>query len=162
MLIFLFVLSIVVNLIAILSILLLYLRQNKLIYKEEKHQQALEEMEQTLSSYLYEIKEDNKAFLKKFQLIKQEKLPAANEPDVVDSSVSQEEAASAPLIKATRFIAASRYKTAGPATSKPPESPSDQAVRLFSEGKSVAEIAKKLNKGMTEIELMVKFHNKTE
>ncbi|KIL47743.1 hypothetical protein [Jeotgalibacillus campisalis] len=175
MIIFLLILSILFNLIAFLSIYLLFMRQNKLIHQEEKHKKTLNDFEETFTSYLEELKEDNENFLSKFEQIQQsprienieydtEKTTEKKQANaVVDNGVigGQRDA----VKKAARALAANRYKK------KPvphnqfeiteDESYEQKVFRYNKEGFSAAQIAKRLHKGQTEVELMLKFRNKS-
>ncbi|MGD7043708.1 DUF6115 domain-containing protein [Jeotgalibacillus proteolyticus] len=172
MIIFLLILSILFNLIAFLSIYLLFMRQNKLIYQEEKHKKTLNEFEETFTSYLQELKEDNAQFLSSFEQI--QKSPQQEKAEKESASASQ-----APLIKdpeaidalpesirkASRSLAANRYKKQPERNEESvdavEESFEQKVFRLHKEGHSPAQIAKILHKGQTEIELLLKFRNKS-
>ncbi len=66
---FLLFISFVLNIIALLAIVLLYMRQNRLIQVEKKQGKMLEEMEDVISTYLLEMKEENEIFIKKVEKI---------------------------------------------------------------------------------------------
>ncbi|TFE02784.1 hypothetical protein [Jeotgalibacillus salarius] len=146
MILFLLILSIIFNIAAFLSIYLLFMRQNRLISKEVQHERTLNEIEQTFTGYLLEMKEENEHFLKQFEKIsKTTAKPADGDPDKTEEPGL--------TAKTTRNMATAAYKK--PAGK--PRSVSDQAKDLKSKGYTVEEIAKQLKKGKTEIELMLKF-----
>ncbi|MEI2402353.1 hypothetical protein [Niallia taxi] len=64
---FLLVFSIALNILALLCIALLFIRQNRLAAFESRQEKALEEMEEIVSSFIAEIKEENELFLDRVQ-----------------------------------------------------------------------------------------------
>lgn len=64
---FLLVFSIALNILALLCIALLFIRQNRLAALESRQEKALEEMEEIVSSFIAEIKEENELFLDRVQ-----------------------------------------------------------------------------------------------
>lgn len=64
---FLLVFSIALNILALLCIALLFIRQNRLAAYESRQEKALEEMEEIISSFIAEIKEENELFLDRIQ-----------------------------------------------------------------------------------------------
>ncbi len=202
---FLLLISLLLNGIAIFSIILLFTRQNRFLEVEKKQEKMIKEMEELISSYLYEMKEENEAFLSKFRAagtpnprpidpaanvnktslaeISNQKLNMDKDPDSdwkekavgafknqavkayqkssgkeVTSKETLSEQASIKKIDAAAEVHSGVEKT-------PPSSPDDiyrdlfvnQVMILQNQGLSIAEIAKKLNKGKTEIELLLKF-----
>lgn len=63
---FLLLFSFILNGIALLAIIILYLRQNRLLETEEKLNHTFKETETLISSYLFEMKEENEAFMDRF------------------------------------------------------------------------------------------------
>ena len=70
---FLIIISLIFNVIAILAIIILYLRQNKLLQVEEQQKKAMAEMESLINSYLLEMKDENKRFIQRVKEMKDEK-----------------------------------------------------------------------------------------
>ncbi|MDP4162675.1 MAG: hypothetical protein Q8898_06170 [Bacillota bacterium] len=66
---FLLIISLLLNGLAIYAIIVLYTRQNRLMEVEKNQGKMIEEMEELISSYLFEMKEENEVFLKKFELL---------------------------------------------------------------------------------------------
>lgn len=60
---FLLALSLLLNMIALLAIILLFLRQNRLMETEKNQEKMFREMEDVISSYLLQMKEENAAFI---------------------------------------------------------------------------------------------------
>ncbi|MEW9501278.1 hypothetical protein [Jeotgalibacillus marinus] len=169
---FLLILSILFNFVAFLSIYLLFLRQNRLIHKEEKQQKDLIEFEETFTSYLLEMKEDNAVFLQQFEQLQNEQLQTKPKERVIsDDKINGNKEIPSSIMRASRSLAANRYHTPQiPKRSKETgvlqgikeETIEEKVTRLCREGMSIADIAKSLGKGQTEIELMLKFHKKEE
>ncbi|WP_404409208.1 DUF6115 domain-containing protein [Jeotgalibacillus malaysiensis] len=147
MILFLLILSIIFNIAAFLSIYLLFLRQNRLISKEVQHEKTLNEIEQTFTGYLLEMKEENEQFLNQFEKLSKTK------PDEEEAEKPPQE----PVVslKTARNLASAAYKK--PQTSRQ-LSVKEQAISMIDQGYSIEEIAKELKKGKTEVELMLKFN----
>lgn len=67
---FLLVLSITLNLAAFLCIIILYLRQNKLFGVEKEQEKNLREIEDAITSFIQQLKEENEEFFDKLTEIK--------------------------------------------------------------------------------------------
>jgi hypothetical protein len=182
--------SIILNIIALLAIVILYLRQNRFLAAEKKQQQLMEEMENLFSAYLIEIKEENDRFIaginrvpiqsdlfKKERDIHQDNEKASGEQDVPPDENDQETVSRGVYGRMhaakTYQAAMSKSKASETELSEAEETVKDnmpenketimqQISYLKGEGLTVDEIAKKLNKGKTEIELFMKFHLKDE
>lgn len=200
---FLFI-SIVLNIIALFSIVILYLRQSKLFEVEKKQQRMIEEMEDVISTYLAEMKEENESFIERMtkaatnQSNKKEnrKKKEVNIETIPPST--EEEKVSVP-IKSLKSHAAKAYKigaiqpltdedvevllpdfndaegptgdlkvekeveeTVQEVTEPKEKSLLEEVVHLQKQGLSYEEIAKKLHKGQTEIELLLKFRQNNQ
>ena len=210
---FLLFLSISLNIIALLCIIILYLRQNKLYEVERKQEKLINDMEEIISAYLIEMKEENEQFIKK---VKNVQSIHNNDTSVnrVDMSVDVPMAEAANIEsngeetlvhqekqqyrKGNVFQVVQAYKNtymgddetsedSFPGIQIPPKNdmmptvekhqqkneqknngddvitPLDEVIRLRNLGLSASDIAKELNKGKTEIELLIKFgQNKQE
>ncbi|MBM7579884.1 hypothetical protein [Jeotgalibacillus terrae] len=152
MILFLLILSIIFNIAAFLSIYLLFMRQNRLISKEVQHEKTLNEIEQTFTGYLLEMKDENEAFLKQFEKISQ----SPEKTEIRPEPVKAEERAL--MVKTSRNLAKTAYKKPEPKQL----TVSDRAKEMEREGQSIEEIARTLNKGKTEIELMLKFRQQSD
>ncbi|SHR13624.1 Uncharacterised protein [Mycobacteroides abscessus subsp. abscessus] len=200
---FLFI-SILLNIFALFSIVILYLRQSKLFEVEKKQQRMIEEMEDVISTYLAEMKEENESFIGRMtkaannQSNKQEKrkkeasiesiLPSSEEEKVrfpVKSSKSQ--AVKAYKLGATQSLTDEDVEVLLPDFNEPEDPAIDlkvekeveetvqevktapkekslleEVVHLQEQGLTYEEIAKKLHKGQTEIELLLKFRQNNQ
>ena len=73
MTIFFIIINLILNIIALLSIIILFLRQGKLFKLEDNQKKTIQEMEELLSSFVLEMKEDNEQLIKRIEEIKIEK-----------------------------------------------------------------------------------------
>lgn len=210
---FLILFSLVLNGIAILAIINLYLRQNRLQETENKLDHTFKEMESTISSYLFEMKEENDAFIQRFkklnegnELKNQAPFDVYSLPRTVDESTYKQEKQQSKtgenqfsqIEHTSRLQAINTYKkqTSSSTEQVPPgkeigekwesndepsikennelpeETPTfqqlqekletdeaslyEEIVQLQQAGLSSAEIAKRLDKGKTEVELILK------
>lgn len=72
MTIFILFLSIILNIITIFAIIILYLRQNRLLTMDHSQKQTMKEMEDIFTAYIEELKEENEQFINKFKSIQNE------------------------------------------------------------------------------------------
>ncbi|MDZ5473453.1 hypothetical protein SM124_17200 [Bacillus sp. 31A1R] len=193
---FLLLVSLILNIIALFAIIILYLRQNRFANMETKQEKMLHEMEETISTYLMQMQEENEQFINKIievnrrspkigAEVKNNQLEETVElPPLKKNSAGQKRFASATVYQATKAykqpitgtqpINFDEDEVALPPIDKekrdeeiiPQVSQSDslieQAILLSEQGLSYEEIAKKLNKGKTEIELLLKFNRKMQ
>jgi uncharacterized protein DUF6115 len=212
---FLLVISLLLNGIAIFSIIVLFTRQNRFLEVEKTQKKLKKEMEELISTYLVEMKAENEAFIDRFQQLKQTSLSNSGQEKQPVSPVKDHQVVTAPPQKTEGWIendwtpkggkafaqqAVKAYKDVAVAAAKkasisqtvqkqtpeitdyeqgvtPSADPSqmtnglrlsqedvtrnivvDQIIMLQKQGLSIEKIAKKLNKGKTEIELLLKFN----
>lgn len=189
---FLLAISLLLNIVALLAIILLYLRQNKLMDTEKRQEKVLIEMEEVISSYLVQMKEENDDFISKLS-----KANAKNDTSIKKSipgnldrknelDIAKADEKSMPLARASIYQASKAYKqnlraaedklsekeslpslkenesvtqsdSSQSIKEENPSSINDQVFILKKQGMSAGDIAKKLGKGKTEVELMLKF-----
>jgi hypothetical protein len=188
---FLLAISLLLNIVALLAIILLYLRQNKLMDTEKRQEKVLVEMEEVISSYLIQMKEENDDFISKFSKlnaksdhsIKEKSTPVntdrnqntakADEKTMRAAGVSIYQASKAykqnlkaveeKLIEKESLSSLKEAESVAPSDSgqsikeEIPQSISDQVFIMKKQGMNAGAIAKKLGKGKTEVELMLKF-----
>ena len=159
---------------------------------EKKQERLMREMDDTISVYLAEMKDENDRLIKELQSVSQSEIAASSlqqteqymtpqeQPTLPvvhevksDSSLSLEKDA---RIYVPKNIVANAYSRQQHTSSKmgktaPPLNVEEQkeaeklltveqqALELAKQGKSPEEIAKQLQKGKTEIELLLKFHH---
>lgn len=212
--------SLVLNFIALFAVVLLYLRQNRLLQLEKKQDKIIKEMEEFFSGCILEFKEENESFISRLQELGEMKKPrfiegqgssTGNPPDSKSKPVQKKKKLgnenlrqnnevinSTPendLPKGNVYQAVQAYKNnpileqekvirqpqadfqvktmteeekiETPLYEKDLRSSNlyiqsllNQALLLQKQGLSLDEIAKMLNKGKTEIELLFKFRQK--
>ena len=147
------------NCVTIFAVILIYMRQNRLMELEKQQRKNYLESQELLSSFLFELKEENERFAK--LLNEQEKTGEKVIPKKVKKSHSNIEKQKVEHVDFVEDIHSTKevlsdllqYDQANE------QEPSliDQVNQLVKEGYSVEQIAKQLNKGKTEIELLIKF-----
>ena len=197
MMIFLVIVSIALNMIAFLLIAILFLRQNKLIKMEESLKQPVKEMEDLMTTYLLQMKEENEQFIKSVKGLKKDKndlqstsvkfspikLEHVEEKSLQSDQLDSPENFTSLIGKTIGNQAVKAYQRQNQHTEKEIEEiervPSEKSetnpepqissnnqidgdlvLHLQKQGFSLETIAKKLNRGKTEIELYLTFHEK--
>ena len=209
MMIFLVIVSIALNMIAFLLIAILFLRQNKLIKMEESLKQPVKEMEDLMTTYLLQMKEENEQFIKsvkglkkdkndlqstsvKFspiklehveekslQSVKNKEVPIDRKSDQLDSPENftsligktignqavkayqrQNQHTEKEIEEIERVPSEKSETNPEPQISSNNQIDGDLVLHLQKQGCSLETIAKKLNRGKTEIELYLTFHEK--
>lgn len=161
---------------------------------EKKQERLMREMDDTISVYLAEMKDENDRLIQELQRVsksetqtnaveqeeqivrqqeKEQPPSLTKEESTVDGSIGLDQE---PRIYVPKNIVANAYsrqqqtgakvvhsdRQASEATEKEEAKPltlEQQAINLAKQGKTSEEIAKQLQKGKTEIELLLKFHN---
>lgn len=173
---FLLFVSFLLNIICLLAIVILYTRQNRYVDLERRQGKMIEEMEETISAYLIEMKEENDAFIESFHKREGSSAARGTDPEGHTGAHSADEKPFSPANK--RLNAAKAYKNnssaevSDPGEGWSPPLPDSfgtdeegtltaQVLKFYEKGQSVEDIAKKLGKGKTEIELLIKFNQKS-
>ncbi|MCE4048285.1 MULTISPECIES: hypothetical protein [Bacillaceae] len=108
---FLLVFSIALNILALLCIALLFIRQNRLAAFESRQEKALEEMEEIVSTFIAEIKEENELFLQRIHELDEQPKKSLEEA-VEEKEDKNEEPASLTVPKVNPYAAAVKsYQT---------------------------------------------------
>ncbi|MDD9312770.1 hypothetical protein PUS82_15950 [Cytobacillus firmus] len=190
---FLLAISLLLNIVALLAIILLYLRQNKLMDTEKRQEKVLIEMEEVISAYLVQMKEENDDFISKLSKVNVKNDTSIKEKSIPvkldrknDLDIAKADETSMPLARASIYQASKAYKqnlraaedklsekeslpslkenesvtrsdSSQSIKEENPSSINDQVFILKKQGMSAGDIAKKLGKGKTEVELMLKF-----
>jgi len=180
---FLLILSITLNMLAFFFIVLLYIRQNRFVHIEKQQRQVTEQMEEVISAFIAEVKEENDQFIAKFQKIEEQQAKAnqvEKQKGISYQMPSEKNRGNIPqallnkqMVRAYQSTAKTKQQTeeeitenlldvveAAEAKEEKEKTLLDQAVELQKQGKKLEEIAKILNKGKTEIELLLKFGQK--
>ncbi|MBY0120667.1 hypothetical protein [Bacillus sp. S/N-304-OC-R1] len=194
---FLLLISLFLNVLALFSIIILFLRQNKFLLVEKNQEQMMQEMEEVISAYLVQMKEENEEFLKRMSQIDNKSTISIKEESDINfkeeiKDIEINGSIQGRVGKANIYNAAKAYKqTANIAKMKQGNSnntekekagipPLDSEVNdlnnkknnsslkedtlineillLKKQGLNETEIAQKLNKGKTEIALLLKFN----
>jgi hypothetical protein len=139
-------------------IALLYTRLSNIKDIEKQHEGFMKEMDDAVSAYLFEIKDENNRLI--------EELASTNDVSskiYEKQQLPEEEIQFSPRSTVSKSAVAKLYQQSSPYKEplkvKKELSLHYQVVALSNAGKSIEEIAKLLDKGKTEIELMLKFHH---
>ena len=188
---FLLFISLFLNIIALLAIINLYLRQNRFLEVEKKQEKMMIEMEEVISSYLVQMKEENESFISRMKKVEvhvngdgkdlsTSSVTEANNGEE-NSNQAEKHAIRAGKVTASKAVHAYRlnakttnvHASVGDDVELPPIEKSitqyddisttekkaiNQVFSLKKQGLSDEEIARKLNKGKTEIALLLKFN----
>ncbi|RFB19037.1 hypothetical protein DZB84_01940 [Bacillus sp. HNG] len=162
----LFILSFALLAVAFFLIILLYLKITQLKDVEMKQERLLKEFESVITSYVMEIKEENEVFLNRIKDMKHEQ---AEENDKKSIHIREPELTTDDLhdllpsfsnkedVEQVTILENEKKQD----TQEKDDNNKDNIVRdiehLINLGLSYEEIAKKLHKGKTEIELLHKF-----
>ncbi|GLY10462.1 hypothetical protein [Pseudobacillus badius] len=171
--------SFILNAVALFAIILLFMRQNRLHEIKKEQEKLVADMEEMMTAYLAEMKEENEKLIKEFS----SSSPAEHSAAAGQASSAVTPGKSAPpsrtpegagaiaapsmqRIRAAQVYNRTANKTADEnekISAEEQEAPAaaqalaDEIVSLKDQGLSVEEIARKLNKGKTEVELALKF-----
>ncbi|KFZ41724.1 hypothetical protein CS060_00170 [Anoxybacillus flavithermus] len=143
---FLWFVSFVLHGISLFLIVLLSLKWVKIKETEREQAELIREMETMMTTYLMQFKEENERFVKQ----------------ITSSSIRQhsrslrKEQMSPPVEHVVDRIELSTTS----AEEQSAESLVSEALKLQQQGKTIDEIAKILKRGKTEMELLLKFHQK--
>ncbi|WP_449619406.1 DUF6115 domain-containing protein [Robertmurraya sp. Marseille-Q9965] len=173
--------SIVLNVVALFCIAILYLRQNRFLEVEKKQEKLMKEMEEVISAYLMEMTEENERFINKVREMTVK--PISSNNSTREEPIKGEVDLERPVPrKGNVYQAVQAYKKTPtsnndkqeeveitPANEESPQQENDnnstdlysqsfyyQALLLKKQGLSIEDIARRLNKGKTEIELLFK------
>jgi hypothetical protein len=167
---FLLFISFLLNIVALLAIVILYSRQNRFLNLEKEQKKMIKELEEVISTYLIEMKEENEEFMRTFNnhAKSQKRITDKTDDENVNSSPLQtnpkwsgagyKQASKAYQQKPTPQMGGAKKKLEVKPTVKTNEDPFiQQVLSLKREGLTIEEIAQTVGKGQTEIELLLKF-----
>ncbi|SHN16506.1 DUF6115 domain-containing protein [Gracilibacillus kekensis] len=158
MLYLLLLISFIIHVITFIIIKQLKMKQDNLETIEDNVSQQVKNMEDTLAIYLVELKEENEHFMKQIERVDlsaqaTESKKQMNEDTPIESKTFDKEST-----QQTK-----EYQPISPVENVEDvveNSTTASILHLNAEGFTVEEIAKKLNKGKTEVELLLKFQQK--
>lgn len=146
----LFLLSFLLHIITFIFIRHLKNKQKDLIDIEEKMTTQVEQMENSLALYLVELREENERFTEELEKLQNHTIKETSTPKKVETNKRNTEDSY------TMYNPMSNIKD----SEKVESSLESKVLYLFEKGLTSEEIAKQLNKGTTEIELILKFRQK--
>jgi hypothetical protein len=88
---FLLIISLLLNGVAIFSILILFTRQNRLMEVKKNQERMIKDVEEIISSSLLEMKEENEAFIQRFQKISSQPSTSIHSPATQNKKKAEKE-----------------------------------------------------------------------
>ncbi|ASA97921.1 MULTISPECIES: hypothetical protein [Anoxybacillus] len=148
---FLWFASFVLHGISLFLIILLSLKWVKIKETEREQAELIREMETMMTTYLMQFKEENERFVKQITSSAVRQKKRETPPSL------REEQPSLPIDDVVDRI---ELSTTTPKGEQSLDSLVSEALKLQQQGKTIDEIAKALKRGKTEMELLLKFHQK--
>ncbi|QFT88892.1 hypothetical protein FIU87_09555 [Bacillus sp. THAF10] len=152
------IINFILILLVILFTIILYSKFSNVQRLEQEYRQLLSEAEESISGFIMELKEENDRFLKNMTNKNGER-EVSNEKNTSQHFHEIEE--NLTLTDVTELLSENNNEL-----NKEPKEMSfeelslkEQAILLRERGYSIEETARKLNKGKTEIELLLKFQH---
>ena len=153
-------------------LVLLNMKMNRFKQNEQRQERLIEEMEASISSFLVDIEDENARLI---EALKKQASPSKKESDhqvaekrQVKEEVlieEQEKDAKEPAFTLPKSYAKKAYgaqTSTQPVQEKKVQTIDERVKAMYMRGKSIDEIAKELNRGKTEVELMIKFQEKNK
>lgn len=148
----------ILQLVSFFFIAILNARLSKFQDVERKNEELMKEMDDAVSAYLFEMKDENNRLLEELS-----RRTSKFEGIEIKSQQLQDEVGFSTPTTISKTKVANLYKQSFKVEeSEPTLKPitlKEQVIQLSNSGKSTEQIAKQLGKGKTEIELMIKFNN---
>ena len=167
------ILSMIINLVAVLAIGVLYSRQNRLLNYENNFEKNNREMEEIISAFIAEMKAENeetKKVIEEWVRKAEHSITFPNKPEekeerlTVPQTMLRKSAMSSYAKHTHENIKDNQNEEWQLVETQQKEDQSKahpllaQVKQLYEEGKSIEEIAKELNRGKTEIDLWLKLN----
>ncbi|WP_050181425.1 DUF6115 domain-containing protein [Domibacillus robiginosus] len=147
--------SFLIHALSLFALIILFQRQNKVSEAERNAKQTAKEMEEMMTAFLIEIKEENEQLItqlaKNTPIEKIKKQEPASEKKPLPSFIPRQAAAKA-------YTGARTVRTKAQAQEEVPQT--QKIAEMKMEGMTEEEIAKKLRIGVTEVQLALKFNKK--
>lgn len=146
-------------------IVLLNMKISRLKEVEEKQQLMKDDMDDAIGAYLAEMKDENDRLIQEMKTIKKESMnnlpPIINKQDkTAHEAVAEQENEKEPIPVEKNFTVPKAYVKKAYQTKQPDENNltvEEQVMKMYKKGFSISDIAKRVNRGKTEIELLLKF-----
>lgn len=177
------ILLILSQLICFYFIVLLNVKISKFKDLEIRQDKLIREMDDAMGAYLLEMREENDRFIKELSEMKNEKIITEVKKEVKEEKFNNEQQIppnneleikieQKKLVPINKVVTAyAKQKTNSSQNDqqlelneqtieekKEPETFEEKVIQLHKEGKTIEEIAKIMEKGKTEVELLLKFH----
>ncbi|HEX5564790.1 MAG TPA: helix-turn-helix domain-containing protein [Sporosarcina sp.] len=160
----------IIQVIGFYFLALLYMKVSKFNNLEKKQEKLMEEMDDAIGAYLSELKEENERLISIIEKRQKNDTLRDHVPETHQNTEPEQQAGTKAFsIKPPSYpvkAAMKSYQTAPvlkkggliePETDEPELDDRTLAIRMHDDGKPIEEIAKRLGKGKTEVELLLKF-----
>ncbi|RPF55968.1 DUF6115 domain-containing protein [Aquisalibacillus elongatus] len=149
--------SLILHGVTFVAIIWLYQQVQKQNESERHFEKRVRETEDMFDSYLLELKDENKKFI---QAISKVEHSTFEPTKASDNQISQSYQPTHRHNATEQMKSDFKPESVSVEDQVEPPSLQTQVMHLYHSGHSIEEIAKKLDKGSTEIELIVKFNQK--
>ncbi|MCV9887686.1 hypothetical protein [Metabacillus halosaccharovorans] len=166
-------LSLLLHVVAFYFIIVLYMKYSNMKNLSDTQRQILEETENSMTSFLIDMKDENEKLIKTLLRSSNERIPDPMKEEAIElNQNSYSETEQKPKAPNKTELEVNSKELPGhlsgiddmediveitqtPNKNKPPFE--IEAINLYKQGYTVEQIAKRLNKGKTEVELLLKF-----
>ncbi|MDX5474528.1 MAG: hypothetical protein LPK00_03225 [Bacillaceae bacterium] len=149
--------NLILSLLAIFLCLIFYKKISTIQQLEVEYKELLKEAEDTISSFVYELKEENEKFLKSIEkknLEENNSSSSTSKINIVEDPIDKADLHELLYSNIQIDVDEKEVNTMDTVEEK---TPYELAIELHESGLSFEQIAKKLNLGKTEVELLLKF-----
>ncbi|WP_221564367.1 hypothetical protein [Alkalihalobacillus sp. TS-13] len=156
---FLLGISFIIHIITLLSLIIVWKRSGVADHQDLKA--AKKEMEDILLAYTTEMKEENEAFLKELASLDNRRKTESHQAVIKGDEIPKEKRVMNQEVSDEIILDEEEIKYSPPINEEKETfgaSLASHIISLHNNGYSLDDIAKKVNKGKGEIELMIKFH----
>lgn len=153
MIIFLFILQLV----SFYFIAMLYAKLGRVNELKKQQDVMMREMEDAVGAYLAEMKDENDRLLKELSTVKPAEILSHRVPEQKPAADSTSPLSTSKTVPKSKAVNTYKQVAAKLEIAEKEQSKDEQALELSKNGYSIEEIARKLNMGKTEVELLLKF-----
>jgi len=147
----------ILQLVSFFLIALLYTKLGKFNELKKQQDQLMREFEDTVGTYLAEIKDENDRLIEELSTLKPDESKPTKEPEFKPSVDFNTPILSKRAVPKSKAVTTYQKMAANPEVVEKEKTKEETALELSESGYSIEEIAKRLRMGKTEVELLIKF-----
>jgi len=158
---FLMTISFLIHALSLFALIILFQRQNKISESEKKIKRASKEMEDMMTSFLIDIKEENEQLIAKLNKTESREKTDTFSPPLVPRKTAVKAYAGAQAVPKEMKNSNTEVQPSKAATKTAAEAELSLAEKMYAmkqQGMEDEEIAKTLHIGVTEVKLALKFY----